>query len=399
MSFILFFVLWATVLGLLYFYAGRRLIGPSTLGTRGRWLAWTGVLIAFLLPLIPFFFFLKRIESTLTDDVAWAGYAVLGLFSLVVTFVALRDAVFGGWRVAGRIGRLRARGTARETVNQERRTFLIRSSNLGILGASASLAAYGAYESHRRPDIVRVSVALPRLPVEFEGCTLAQFSDIHVGPTIKRALVERVVHELRELHPEMILFTGDLVDGTVPWLRDDVAPLADLHAPSGKYFVTGNHEYYSGVGPWVEHASRLGFIVLMNEHRVIARGRGRIVLAGVTDYGAAQFAPDQASDPVAALHGAPEGLVRILMAHQPRSIFAAATAGVDLQLSGHTHGGQFFPWNYLATLNQPYITGLHRHGSTQIYVNRGTGYWGPPLRLGIPPEITLITLSRDRVSS
>jgi len=159
--------------------------------------------------------------------------------------------------------------------------------------------------------------------------------------------------------------------------------------------VTGNHEYYSGADAWVKEAGRLGFDVLMNEHRIVRRGEASIVLAGITDYSGEQFSPVHRSDPVAAFAGSPEKTARVLLAHQPRSVEAAGRVGFDLQLSGHTHGGQFFPWNLLATLNQPYIKGLHRHGRGWIYVNRGTAYWGPPLRLGVPPEITLLILRRD----
>jgi hypothetical protein len=206
--------------------------------------------------------------------------------------------------------------------------------------------------------------------------------------------VEGIVEQLLDLQGDLIAFTGDLVDGSVPWLRDDVAPLRELEGQYGKFFITGNHEYYSGVEPWVKEATNLGFDVLLNEHRIIQRGESRIVLAGVTDYSGGDFIASHRSDPSKALEGAPEGLVRILLAHQPRSIHAAVKARVDLQISGHTHGGQFFPWNHLATLNQPYIKGLHKHESVWIYVSRGTGYWGPPLRLGIPPEITVITLRK-----
>ena len=171
--------------------------------------------------------------------------------------------------------------------------------------------------------------------------------------------------------------------------------MANLSARYGRYFITGNHEYYSGVGPWVEEAKRLGFDVLLNEHRIIRRGDGVILLAGVTDASAGGFVPAHASDPHKAIAGSPASDVRILLAHQPRSLYEAATAGYDVQISGHTHGGQFFPWNYLAAVGQPYIKGLHKHGKMWIYVSKGTGYWGPPVRLGARSEITAITLSAN----
>ncbi len=183
--------------------------------------------------------------------------------------------------------------------------------------------------------------------------------------------------------------TGDLVDGTVPDLAGDVEPLRRLASRHGAYFVTGNHEYYSGVGPWLIELERIGLRVLQNQHVVIERGGAKLVLAGVPDYNAAHFDRSHRSDPAAALAGAaPDAAVKILLAHQPRSAAAAARAGFDLQLSGHTHGGQFMPWNLFVRLQQPFTAGLHRVGGMQVYVSRGTGYWGPPKRIGAPSEIT-----------
>jgi predicted MPP superfamily phosphohydrolase len=204
--------------------------------------------------------------------------------------------------------------------------------------------------------------------------------------------LETIVEQANALAPDIVAFTGDLVDGSVPHLRHEVAPMAELAARYGRYFITGNHEYYSGAEPWVEEADRLGFDVLLNEHRVLQHGTGRILLAGVTDYSAGQFVKRHASNPEVAISGAPSCEVKILLAHQPRSLYAALPLGFDLQISGHTHGGQFFPWNLLAALGQPYIAGLHKHENMWIYVSRGTGYWGPPLRLGARSEMTVIKL-------
>jgi predicted MPP superfamily phosphohydrolase len=158
--------------------------------------------------------------------------------------------------------------------------------------------------------------------------------------------------------------------------------------------VTGNHEFYSGADPWMAHFATLGMIPLRNAHRVLDHGGAALVVAGVEDYSAGGFDPARASDPEAALAGAPEGVPRVLLAHQPRSAFAARRAGVDLQLSGHTHGGQIWPWNHFVRLQQPITAGLHRLDRMWIYVSRGTGYWGPPKRFGAPSEITLVTLAR-----
>lgn len=188
------------------------------------------------------------------------------------------------------------------------------------------------------------------LPVAWQGFTVAQISDIHVGPTIKQGYLRRIVDKVNALEADVVAITGDLVDGRVSEMAAHVAPLADLRARHGTNFVTGNHEYYSGAGAWIAELRRLGLTVLLNQHVVIAsvnaEGVGRpLVLAGVTDFRAGHFDPAHRSDPVAALHGAPPDAVRVLLAHQPRSAAAAAEAGFDLQLSGHTHGGQFYPWN------------------------------------------------------
>jgi predicted MPP superfamily phosphohydrolase len=394
MSFFVFFLIWFVLLGFGYWYVGRRVGRAANLSGSKRVLAWIVVGVLFLLPQVPFLLLVSRVEAAWMDLLSWAGYIILGLFSLVLTGFVLRDLVLLLTQLAAKAAEVLSSGQrdGGQPFDKERRRFVVHSTNLGIMSLAAISGGYGLYESRRRATIEEVTVPLEGLPKEFNGFRIAQFTDIHVGPTIKREYVEGVVEQLNELQPDMIAFTGDLVDGSVGWLKDDVAPLRELSAPHGRYFVTGNHEYYSGAGPWVEEAGRLGFDVLMNEHRMLTRGEGRIVLAGVTDYSAGQFDPDGASNPAASIADAPAGVVRILLAHQPRSIHKAAAAGFDLQLSGHTHGGQFFPWNYLAALNQPYISGLHKHGGTWIYVNRGTGYWGPPLRLGIPPEITVITL-------
>jgi predicted MPP superfamily phosphohydrolase len=179
-----------------------------------------------------------------------------------------------------------------------------------------------------------------------------------------------------------------------PAMRDEVAPLSMLGAPHGKFFVTGNHEYYWDAPGWVREVQSLGFDALVNTHRLIQHGSGRLLLAGVTDSSASGWTPGHRSDPQAAMSGAPAADVRVLLAHQPTSAFAAQRAGFDLQLSGHTHGGQYFPFNLVVRLFQPFVHGLHKVKEMWLYVSRGTGYWGPPIRIGAPSEITLIELVR-----
>jgi uncharacterized protein len=223
--------------------------------------------------------------------------------------------------------------------------------------------------------------------------TLVQITDLHVGPTIGRDKVAEVVAATNALAPDIIAITGDLVDGTVASLRDAVAPLRELRARHGVFFVTGNHEYFSGAGPWMEELARLGIRVLRNERVRIGEGAVAFDLAGVDDRSAARSGlPGHGEDLPAALNGRDRSRPVVLLAHQPRTVLDAAEHGVDLQISGHTHGGQIWPFGFLVRLQQGFLVGLRRHKDTQLYVSRGTGYWGPPMRLGSPPEITQLVL-------
>lgn len=391
------FVIWfAVVFGVLgagYAYIGWRLVAPLRLPAPWNAAAWAALALLVLLPLLSSM--LMRTAEGLMDPFAWIAYVGLGFLSLVFTFLLLRDF---GWLAALAAGKLVAAakgvfsGADPAPTDPARRKLLLEFTSVGVLAAAGAMTAYGVWQARRRPGIVAIGTPIANLPEAFEGFRIVQITDIHAGLTVKRDWIETVAAEVDLLSPDLIAFTGDLADGTVGHLRDDVAPLGALSAPHGKFFVTGNHEYYSGALPWVDEARRLGYDVLLNEHRVVERRGSSIVLAGVTDPTGGQFHPDHVSDPALALRGAPGGSVRILLAHQPRTILQTASLGVDLVLSGHTHGGQFFPWNLVAALAQPYIEGLHRRDGTWIYVSKGTGYWGPPVRLGARSEITVVTL-------
>jgi predicted MPP superfamily phosphohydrolase len=269
-----------------------------------------------------------------------------------------------------------------------------RASAIAVLAATPAITAIGFFMARRVAPVVRVSVPLAGLPAALEGFTIAQISDIHVGTTIKRHFVQAIVDRVNRLGADMVAITGDLVDGSVRDLAEHTAPLGELESRHGTYVVTGNHEYYSGAPAWIRELRRLGTRVLLNEHVVLEHDGARLTVAGVTDYSAHHFDASQRSDPRAAAVGAPDGALKVLLAHQPRSAQSAEEAGYDLQLSGHTHGGQFWPWNLFVRLQQPFTAGLNRLGRMWVYINRGTGYWGPPMRFGIPSEITLIRLVR-----
>jgi len=240
-------------------------------------------------------------------------------------------------------------------------------------------------------EVVDVGVALPKLPKTLDGFTIVQLTDLHVGLTIDRTFVQRVVDITNRLAPDLVAMTGDFVDGKVSDLHEEIAPLANLRASHGVFAVTGNHEYYSGVEPWVAQISTLGVRYLRNERVVIGDGEGAsFELAGVEDHNA--FG-DYREDLKAATAGRDPDHALVLLAHQPRQVKRAALHGVDLQLSGHTHGGQIWPWHYLVKLQQGgLLAGRYQHAETQLYVSRGCGYWGPPVRLLAPLEITRVIL-------
>jgi hypothetical protein len=394
----IFFVVSSAILLLGYSYIGKRVILPLATSPKWRRIIW---LVLLSMPiLLPLSFLLMRDPGRKlpAEITAWIGFTALGYLSLVFVFSIIRDVVrllrFLLVKSLCAVKRLIGTASTHEApTDPGRRAFLLHSVNAGILGTSAFLSGYGFFEARRVPRTVRVNIPLGRLPADFEGFTIAQFSDLHVGPTITHGYVETVAQLLEELGADLLVFTGDLADGSVQALHSEVEPLAALSAPFGKFFVTGNHEYYSGVEQWMEEAERLGFSVLLNEHRLLERGSSRIVLAGITDWYGGDFLETHVPDPTLALEGAPRDTTRILLAHQPRQVFSTAGVDVDLQLSGHTHGGQYIFWNALVALQQPYLMGLHRHENTWVYVNRGTGYWGPPLRIGAHSEITLLTLT------
>lgn len=360
------------IVALLHGYIGWRLV-PAASDAAAVTL--TVALVASTL-LMPLGFFARRIRRRRASTfIAWAGFVCMGAFSSLLLLTLGRDLVLFA---AGLFIDAAAWATP---------------SAHAVLLVAVLATAWGYLNARRRARVVSVEVPIAGLPRALQGFTIAQISDIHVGPTIKAPYLQAIVERVNQLDADMVAVTGDLVDGSVRDLGPHVAPLADLRSRHGTYFVTGNHEYYSGAHAWIAELRRLGVRVLLNEHAVLRHGPAPLLVAGVADYSAHLFDPSHRSDPQRALAGAPdEAAVRVLLAHQPRSAEAAERAGFQLQLSGHTHGGQFFPWNFFVPLQQPYTAGLHRLRRLWVYTSRGTGYWGPPKRLGAPSEITRITL-------
>lgn len=281
--------------------------------------------------------------------------------------------------------------------NPDRRLFLQRAFGFAAIGSAATLSAASLWNGLRPVAVKSFPVTIAKLPAARSGFKIAQITDLHIGPMINGDWLRDVVQKVNALNVDMVALTGDLVDGSVQDLSPHTEPLRDLRAKHGVFFVTGNHEYYSGADEWIAHLKTLGVRVLRNERVTLYddNNANPIDIAGVDDFASHSF-PGHGPDLPKALVGRDTNRPIILLAHQPAAIREAATHNVDLQLSGHTHGGQIWPWNYFVYIQQPYVSGLHKHpnSDSQIYVSDGTGYWGPPMRLGTSAEITEITLLR-----
>jgi uncharacterized protein len=363
------------LLALLHLYIGLRLLPPiGPIASSIGWMALAASCVAMPLAL----FARVARDQEWSDRLAWVGLTTMGLFSSLLVFTLLRDIVL---LIVGLV------------VSEPAVLAFARISAIATIGVALLATLIGLFNARRRAAVVEVEVPVANLPAELHGFSIAQISDVHVGPTIKYEYVDAIVDAVNGLDADVVAVTGDVVDGSVRQLAAHVAPLSRLRSRHGTFFVTGNHEYYSGAQAWTQEFRRLGMHVLMNEHVVLTHRAHQVVVAGVTDYSAHHFDPHHRSDPAGALQGAPaSAVVRILLAHQPRSAEAAAAAGFDLQLSGHTHGGQFWPWNHFVRFQQPFTAGLNRLRDLWVYVSRGTGYWGPPKRFGAPSEITRIRL-------
>lgn len=354
----------------LHAFVGVTLILDLSLGRAGSILAWSYLVLSAVL--MRYGVLVRGAGNAL---LAWSGLLAMGIFSSLAVFSLVRAFVLA-------LGSLLSWESA--AFNQ--------GSAVALVAAVLVVTLFGLLNARRTARVVERDIAISNLPSALVGFSIVQLSDIHVGPTIKQGYIDAMVKRANGLSADLIVITGDLVDGSVAELAEDIAPLAQLRARHGVYVVTGNHEYYAGADSWIAEFQRLGMMVLLNRHVQLEQGGASLVLAGIADYSAELFRPSHRSDPIAAFAGAPTDVPRILLAHQPRSAKAARDAGCDLQLSGHTHGGQFWPWMHFVRWQQPWVAGLQRVGDMQIYISRGTGYWGPPLRFGAPSEITRIRL-------
>jgi predicted MPP superfamily phosphohydrolase len=395
-----FFVLLSAVLGLMHVYLWKRLVKDTTRPGRTRWVL-TAALIALATVLLAALILPRVIGVTESTWVVWPGYIWFGLVVyLFLTLLVLEPVRLALWAWVKRTP-LQATGTtttepaaqdeptARAAVN--RRVFLARASAAAAGAASVSVVGVGMASALGPPDLLHVPVRLRKLDPVFNGFRIAVVSDIHLGPLSGRAHTERIVRMINETAPDLVAIVGDLVDGTVEELGPAAEPLRDLESREGTFFVTGNHEYFvEDPLSWLRELERLGVQPLRNENTAIRRGAAAFDLAGVNDISGASKSDPPDFD--RALSGLDSSRPTVLLAHQPVQVNEAAARGVDLQLSGHTHGGQMWPFHYIVRAAQPSLAGLSTVDDTQLYVTRGAGFWGPPVRVGAPPDITVLNL-------
>lgn len=267
----------------------------------------------------------------------------------------------------------------------------IRAMNIGFFAIALLGGIWGLVSASRAPRIHEIELRLAGLPRAFDGYRIAHITDTHIGPILRRGWTESLARRVDSAKSDLVVHTGDLVDGSLSRLAENVEPLGNISARDGKVFVTGNHESYSGLLEWSAYARELGYRVLENGHFTIVRGQDTLVVAGVTDHHEGRHVADRAPDPRKALTGAPDGF-RILLAHQPVQAHSAQKMGIGLQLSGHTHGGQIWPFHHLVRLAQPVVSGLGQVGDVPVFVSNGAGYWGPPMRLFAPNEVPILVL-------
>ncbi|MFF7591524.1 metallophosphoesterase [Kitasatospora purpeofusca] len=409
------------LLTLVHWYLWRRLVRDVS-APGGRWRR-TGTVLAFVLPLLSLGALIggRAFPMAVERWFAWPGYLWLAVLLYLLLGLAVGELVRPlllrlPSRAAARAGAPAAPApdvpTAEDPVpdtpaapaepaapvtaatsaapSPERRLFVARAVAIGASGAAAAVVGTGMYGVLRGPRLKQVTVPLAKLPAGADGYRIAVVSDIHLGPILGRAHTQRIVDTINAAKPDLITIVGDLVDGTVPELGRDAEPLAQLRARDGAYFVTGNHEYFSGAAPWVDFVRELGVHPLQNARVEL----GGFDLAGVNDIAGER--EGDGPDFGRALGDRDPARTAVLLSHQPVTIHDAVRHGVDLQLSGHTHGGQLWPGNYVAELANPTVAGLERYGDTQLYVTRGAGAWGPPVRVGAPSDITVVTLASLR---
>lgn len=382
------FMIFTGIFALLNSYVVLRLFSYAPYAGLTRGHAAVLILILTLIQMAPFLVSRITIDPGLESPILqkvlhvfyFVSYAVMGAFFCSLFYMIVADA-FG--LIAGFLA-------------PDEKWPLIRNIVFyGVIIATFLTTAIGIVQASQHVRLVEVSVPIRNLPKALEGYKIIQISDLHVGPLIRKPYVDNLVETVNKTNPDMIALTGDLADGSVQELRDHIMPLSQLKSRDGNFFILGNHEYYWNLSQWMALYDHMGFKTLLNSHATILRNGAKLSVAGVTDYSSRHMPPPYATDISKAAAGIPQDAVKILLAHQPTDYRKAADAGFDLQLSGHTHGGQFFPWSVGFRLYHDFLYGLGKYKDMWIYVTRGAGYWGPPLRTFAPSEVVLLTLHAE----
>lgn len=420
-----FLALVLAVLGLMNYYIWRRAVRATTrTGSRGRRIGTWLVIAAFFSTAIAQMG-VRLFPPDVATPLAWVGFSWLGFAFYFVLFLLLGELIRLGIRVfgAGRSTPLAADASKLATVpapavaplgaaesrvaiqerpsrtsepqaaderEVNRRLFLSRSVALGAGVAAAGVGGYGITRAMGDPVVRQVRVQIATLDPALAGFRIALFADAHLGSIRRKAAMEKLVDAVNGTEPDLVAVVGDLIDGSVADLGGDVAPMAGLQSRHGTYFVTGNHEYYSGAQQWIDYLPDLGVRVLRNERLAIERDGAAFDLAGINDINGADF--DDPPDYEQALGGRRNDRPVVLLVHQPVDVDKSVDYGVDLQLSGHTHGGQLWPFDVIINAQQGAVSGLSRIEDTQLYVTAGAGFWGPPMRVGADPEVVVIEL-------
>jgi hypothetical protein len=390
------------VLGHLYLY--RRLARQLLHGRLSRLLA-SVVLGLLTIVLMARRTVLDALPEHVAGAVTMATYTWMGVALCLVLALLMLDLGRGLAAVARRVlprktappvaasATVPAEPAPAPVVNEDRRRFLARTMAGGAFVAGGGLAAYGSWRAFSPPLVTELAVKIPKLPKALDGLSIVQLTDIHVGPFIQRRYMDALVQQANALRPDLFAITGDLVDGDVHTLGGAVSALAGLKSRYGSFFVTGNHDYYSGDDEWTAFLQSLDIQVLRNRHVRIGDAGASLDLVGVDDWSGGRWRNKKGYDLDRALQGRDPDRAAVLLAHQPANFTVAAERGMDLQVSGHTHGGQLVPMTLFIGLAWEHSAGLYRHGDSHIYVSRGCGFWGPPMRIGSPPELVKLVLT------
>lgn len=366
--------IFVSVIGLLNYYVSARLFAYAPVPKTHIWVPVVAALILFALEMLD----LRTTFFQTYPILKLALSTISGAFLCLIFYVFVADVIY--------LISLLFRDAPLATI----RTGLF----WAITGVTLVTVGIGVVQATSGPKLKNVTVYINNLPAAFENYKIVQVSDLHIGGTIRKPYVENVVAMVNKTDADLVALTGDFADGKVSELKGDSSLLARMKSKDGLYLVSGNHEYYHDWGNWKPFYKSLGVHVLDNRHEVIDRHGDKLVIAGVNDYSTRGMAPPEREDIALAAKDMPDNAAKILLMHQPTEYKQAAAAGFDLQLSGHTHGGQFFPWTLVIPFFHDFYKGLGRYENLQIYVSVGTGYWGPALRTFMPSEITVLTLKK-----